>query len=586
MPTDSTGPKGPSSTVGCLCQVPSDPAPDLGALSKADYLVRVPLDSIVHGLYPSTEAGKRPRLSEAQAAFQPPVLRLSGRACREHDQAHLSPTVWIDCSHERIRTAIVTAIRTRDNFRWAADHDIVVQVSMGLFADAESLSLASSRLGHSPLGIGLEFGDSREIHLHVENPGADDSACGLRIRATLTRDGVVVDRRVSRMGGLLKRDGAEQVYGCSTAHGILDMLHQSEAEDDLKAPPSDASINIGETDDIDAWIPLPPPATLDFLQAAMLVTGNTWEIPPLEQLRAIARPHDFALLDIGEELPSRIQNTYSGSGSGTQAILGHWKDNCLPTKEHGVTVLGGRGNVAMGRILPFDETIYVAGAKFTTRRVILSQSLGMYVKNPLAFMVFRSSGACDTAPGTSGSWVASGMFLCGSVMACYTKEPMAHMITAETLFQDIEQTLGLENAAVYLPEVRGGDEYPIEGEDLDINNPTDASTVFLEPQTNQGEVFNNTLYIAKNFLSKLNRLKESGEASSLSTSARMDSPTQSRLEAWTKSKVESQDEKINTEPRQIAQVQKLKIWEADKTTTNKGPASRALIVWLFAHSYP
>jgi len=427
VPTDSTGPKGPSSTVGCLCQVPSDPAPDPGALSKADYPVRVSLDSTVYGLYPSTEdpdlyfslnvwpdshpslgsrsfianrfgldllppvaeeAGKRPRLSEAQAAFQPPVLRLSARACREHDQAHLSPTVWIGCSHERIRTAIVTAIRTRDNFRWAADHDIVVQVSMGLFADAESLSLASSRLGHSPLGMGLEFGDSREIHLHVENPGADDSACGLRIRATLTRDGVVVDRRVSRMGGLLKRDGAEQVYGCSTAHGILDMLHQSEAEDDLKALPSDASINIGETDDIDAWIPLPPPATLDFLQAAMLVTGNTWEIPPLERLRAIARPHDFALLDIGEELPSRIQNTYSGSGSGTQVILGHWKDNYLPTKEHGVTVLGGRGNVAMGRILPFDETIYVAGAKFTTRRVILSQSLGMYVKNPLAFMVF------------------------------------------------------------------------------------------------------------------------------------------------------------------------------------------------------
>ena len=42
----------------------------------------------------------------------------------------------------------------------------------------------------------------------------------------------------------------------------------------------------------------------------------------------------------------------------------------------------------MGRILSFDETIYVAGAKFTTRRVILSQSLGMYVKIPLAFKVF------------------------------------------------------------------------------------------------------------------------------------------------------------------------------------------------------
>ena len=52
----------------------------------------------------------------------------------------------------------------------------------------------------------------------------------------------------------------------------------------------------------------------------------------------------------------------------------------------------------------------------------------------------------NTERGSSGSWVIDDgpKFLCGSIMACYENEPMAFMITAQTLLRNIEMGVGQE----------------------------------------------------------------------------------------------------------------------------------------------
>lgn len=306
------------------------------------------------------------------------TLLLAGDLCQFHQIAHLSPMVRIDCAHERTRAAVQQAMDTRDSLNWARGHVQVVVPGFGLFAGP--LGMAESP-GTLLLGEGLDFGNSHNLHLHLERPATDNSACGLRICATVTREGVVVNRRVFRLGGLIRCSGdypdPGRNYGCSTAHGILDMLHLDSSQTGTDTTPATNP----STQDGPEWLSIPNYKVLDFIQAAFPDAADTWK----EFSESPHRAHDFALLDLGDELLSTIRNTYSSSTRGTTPIAGHWVDTDLRGQK--VTVHGGQGNTISGTILGFSETIFVADVKFKTRRIRLDRPLGTSRMNPYVLSI-------------------------------------------------------------------------------------------------------------------------------------------------------------------------------------------------------
>ncbi|XWW97814.1 hypothetical protein V2A60_005801 [Cordyceps javanica] len=92
--------------------------------------------------------------------------------------------------------------------------------------------------------------------------------------------------------------------------------------------------------------------------------------------------------------------------------------------------LGGKERAGASEILHFDESIFVGRKTSKTRRVVLDKPL---------------------FEGCSGSWVVDGSFLCGTILSRYEKEPFAHMMAAETLFEGIEKA-PFSNLPVSLPK--------------------------------------------------------------------------------------------------------------------------------------
>ena len=350
-----------------------DSHPSLGTIQSITDRLKWDLKRVVE-----EEEKLPPVLSWSQTVVQP-SLRLSGTACEVHGTAHLSPTVWIDCSSERVKTAIENAILTRPNLRWITVNPVVVQVNLDLtagFATTDGPDALS-------LGKGLDFGDSYRLHLHLENPGDGTSACGLRIYATLTREGAVVDRRVSRLGGLLKLGAGGGLAGCSTAHGVLDMLPR-DRPGHLKAgtvhPPSRPSLprdipaSHGKARENNRpWIPIPQALMFDFIQVAAPDIFGRWSLSG-----HVPRARDFALFGFGDDLLSRLRNTYPGNGPAvSRTITSLYPISSVPPQgKQAVVVLGGQEALLPARILPFDDTMFISGAEFKTRRIILDAPLG------------------------------------------------------------------------------------------------------------------------------------------------------------------------------------------------------------------
>lgn len=244
------------------------------------------------------EADKRPKLLDAESAILP-QLRLAGVPCPKHSQIDLYPTIWIDCGSERIRNAIEIALRTKSTLSSVASEDIIVQKGLVLSAGAPSptsTSLDSSSLKNLNFDGGLEFGNRYRLHLHVEDPHASSSPYGLRVCATVTCGGAIVDSKISRLGGLLLLGGTRPV-ACSTAHGIMGLWPMTDdgSKDESKSPSPPRQVNgteagesgggsvpssdsVAATDEternIGSWISIPSPLALDFIRPAIVVNDK------------------------------------------------------------------------------------------------------------------------------------------------------------------------------------------------------------------------------------------------------------------------------------------------------------------------
>lgn len=473
--------------------------PTYGALETVANRLGLDLQSTV-----IEEADKRPKLLDAESAILP-QLRLAGIQCTKHNQIDLYPTIWIDCGSERIRNAIEVALRTKSTLSWVASEDVIVQKGLVLSARAHSptcTSLDSSSLKSLNFDGGVEFGNGYRLHLHLEDPHASNSPCGLRVCATVTCGGAIVDSKISRLGGLLLLGGTRP-FACSTAHGIMGMWPMTDhgSKNDSKSPPSPRHVNGTETGEssgdpvpssdsvaatdessrsTDSWIPVPSLLALDFIRPAKVVNDRL-----RVHIEASPRPHDFALLDLGTELSASLKNTYLIDCK-RETITGHYDDVSLPTAAGQAKVLCGRGNTMLGTILPFDDTIFMRGVMFKTRRVIVEQPLGkLQLNSHMTKKVYNfgiASNSVVTVPGCSGSWVVSGPFLCGTIMSCYESEPIAHMATAARFLRAIEEDRVGEGLSVSLPKYGTGEAHelvqgpPGREHSLESTTPTGITT--------------------------------------------------------------------------------------------------------------
>ncbi|KAI0818373.1 hypothetical protein GGR55DRAFT_72851 [Xylaria sp. FL0064] len=363
-------------------------------------------------------------------------LRLSGNVDANED-IELRPTIWVLCASEFYKMLVEEAL-SQCQLSWAIDENI--EVVNGLV-----FNKSRERVENLDFSKGLRFAESYRLHIHIEEAREDNSACGLLTCATITKDGCIIDQCVSRIGGLLLLN-QEVVCASSTAHGILDMLmssgacsamrglstsrdlSDSDTESEIDSDSEDDGESIISADDLDRdntelpgssitsgishWNVVPKVIILDFLQP--LEPTLNW----LRAARTELRAHDFALFDFGREPFKTLSNSYEYKL--VKHIITTTDDSQNVDSRNEIIVLLGHKNFARGRMLPGISSIYMAGAEFSTRRVLLDDPL---------------------APGTSGSWVVSDSSLHGVIIASYGQDPIAHMIPVRQLFCDIKSAL-------------------------------------------------------------------------------------------------------------------------------------------------
>ncbi|KAI0439860.1 hypothetical protein F4803DRAFT_529496 [Xylaria telfairii] len=342
-------------------------------------------------------------------------LRLSGNLHANNEDIELRPTVWIICASEFCKELVSDAL-SQPQLEWVEENPTEVVGGLTFLKRREQVD-------NLDLSGGICFMDSYRLHLHTEEAGEDNSACGLVTCATLTKNGHVIDQCISRLGGLILLNN-ENVCGSSTAHGILDMLmsvgiYSTEDEDDCSSDFSDSEPEIkadpekpriAAVSSITGWNVVPQVIILDFVRMASPGPNQIWK------LSTEVNAHDFVLFKIGNNDFTTLSNSYE---YGSMKHLVTAKAAVTPVGL-GVTILLGYNRLARGRILPGISMIRIAGVEFSTMRILLHDPL---------------------APGTSGSWVVSGSDLHGIIITSYGQDPMAQMITARQLFSDIVSAL-------------------------------------------------------------------------------------------------------------------------------------------------
>ncbi|KAI1346255.1 hypothetical protein F5Y01DRAFT_28037 [Xylaria sp. FL0043] len=381
-------------------------------------------------------------------------LRLSGNVDTNED-IELRPTIWVLCASEFYKMLVEEALSQRQ-LSWAIDENI--EVVNGLVFNRRK-----EWVENLDLSRGFRFAESYRLHIHVEEAGEDNSACGLIACATITKDWCIIDQCISRIGGLLLVN--QVVCANSTAHGILDMLissgiytsmtelrtwedlsdsdTESEAEsdsavrvaseDDSESVISASDLDRDDTElpvnsitsDISHWNDVPEVIIFDFLRTVLTNLNEPWALDT--ELRA----HDFTLFDFGRDPFQKLSNSYEYRS--VKHIVTTTDDSHNVDSQNGITVLLGHNTFAQGRMLPGKSSIYMAGVEFSTRKIFLD--------NPLA-------------PGTSGSWVVSGSYLHGVIIAGYGQDPIAHMIPIQQLFFDIKSALP-QVLSISLPPGKG-----------------------------------------------------------------------------------------------------------------------------------
>ncbi|KAF5009808.1 hypothetical protein FDECE_4016 [Fusarium decemcellulare] len=353
------------------------------------------------------------------------VLRMAGVATKSSTTIALSGSVWILCNGG----AFENKIRKRlDSLPWLK----FPQYLPVHCTDLPELAVGqpgTQLLDSSDLdGNGLEFEWGEKLHLHIER-ASSGSPCGLLCCATVTKDGHVIDQRISRIGGALKVNGSGPM-AVTAAHGMLThfLMHErwkteteneedtnSEIEDDERSPELPVMYGALECKPESGWKSVSPFDSISFIglgKPSSEMKGK-WTL----QLPEDGRSTDFTLLDPNGIKALRNVNSYR-LNDGTVCITTHDESKDVGLEDVQISVLLGQDDAIQGKLLPGELDVFLNGIQFVTRKIELPGAL---------------------ARGTSGAWVVSGQTLLGMIFAIFPREPYALILTAAQLLADIKQ---------------------------------------------------------------------------------------------------------------------------------------------------
>ncbi|KLU92037.1 hypothetical protein MAPG_10984 [Magnaporthiopsis poae ATCC 64411] len=405
------------------------------------------LDSFRH------EVGRK--LKPGKATVEMPELRLSGREA--DGEVYLTPTIWILCGSVACRDKLRRWMRDAS---WVGSLEYPVEIQFGASVLA-GFSWSLERLGDmSFAGPPLMLLDGiTGLYAHVEASLGGLPSCGRLVCFTALRDGNVLWRQFSRVGGMINVGSLR--YMVTTAHGILERHYNKfpVSQEKVYVDGDDSSIesDSGACDDAmlsdevtsplhtglgyvdpagtEHWGPIQYKGPINFLgigndENGLAPPGARPAMHPGSGTRAPAS--DFALLgceqepfglDHGAKLLPRFSFKSLRLASADELDTPHPRDFFGGGHTEPTRVLMGRGCTESAFLLPQLSAIHTQGAKLETRKIELDSPM---------------------APGTSGSWVIRDGELLGMVVAVYPHEPFAQILTSEKLVTDIKAAFPFE----------------------------------------------------------------------------------------------------------------------------------------------
>ncbi|KAJ3573536.1 hypothetical protein NPX13_g4660 [Xylaria arbuscula] len=369
-------------------------------------------------------------------------LRMSGRTVsRDAKQVTIGPSIWVVCGSTWACKEISAAM---EQITWPTlpveIHEGRVPIPSGAEGkiDIEKLDLSD----------GCHLGDGRILYIHIEDPSAEATSCGLLLCVTM-KDGDNYSHCFSRVGGLVLATNTlkSSRYGVSTAHGMWDnpwwhrqlkkrtsltpwdcqsIASNNDGSDDVDNdvyPPSplfsvDSEFGEGYRDPqaVTSWRNVTPHGLFSFLGTSVTVDNQ------LQLHTDSARRTDHALIDLEclQDISSSWSNKYHPRGAPPTPesaidVTTHMSNRDLTKGE--VDILCQADSPITGNLLPASTCLAIAGRMFTLRKLKTSVPL---------------------ARGVSGSWVVRDAELCGMVIAVSTPEQYAYMMRAEDLISNLE----------------------------------------------------------------------------------------------------------------------------------------------------
>ncbi|KZL74671.1 hypothetical protein CT0861_07977, partial [Colletotrichum tofieldiae] len=426
-----------------------------------------------------------------------PELRMSGN--QEHifsKSVVISPCVWILCGSKSCRNKV-----RRMTGKLCLPIDFVsqpIEVHDGapdFYAGHLSIPLTQLEF-NAQSNQGLEH-QGGTILYHVESPPRNvkqTSACGLICCATLTRGGKVVEQRFSRVGGLLtsKIGNYHQSIppiAMTTAHGLYDLFSlqgisrksgtvsmetesmqiDDETDDGEYTSSSDSASDsdsdfdsrmhqgkekakkqevhrlLGERDPalVESWTPLQDVVGVKLFETCL---------PAKQEQSCTLKPSDYALLRLQT---SAVLRNISLSWPMTEVT------DFMPNQElisGPVTLLFGQDDMSKAFLLSGTVKMpLLPGFKtLELRRIQLSSTM---------------------AAGTSGTWVTRGSSFCGMIVAAYPGQPLALLMTAEDILEDIKVSFPIApNPPATSRDASPGRSQSILGKDTEMHREQDSST--------------------------------------------------------------------------------------------------------------
>ncbi|KAJ0115718.1 protein kinase [Diaporthe amygdali] len=365
-------------------------------------------------------------------------IRLLGQG--DSRQVRLQPRGWVICRPEVVEVVKDIVAKFPSTIPQNLNLGSKIQAGRG------GLSWTMADVTHMPETLNMGAGFDLPTHgykffLSLEDPidisRPRRSSCGLLCFVVVEKGGSRELAQVCRIGGVVEipdQNGSRKLVAVTVAHGLSDYILAATSRKKINGPLGGSQkkgtfkLRTGEKDEVPTKLPSDKHWTPVMGFHAINWLGKVWTPTPqhpssvsIGNLGDLTKDADFALLDV----PFSLQNSFT-TGGGVQSLDGLVMDHelfSLAEMDQDLGVIVELECILPATLLRETPFMFVRGRQFATRMIRLKNN------KPLT-------------RGTSGCWVVRGNKLCGMIVASHDVEPIAHIVSAEKLFSDINRTVG------------------------------------------------------------------------------------------------------------------------------------------------